>query len=61
MPYAVFDFGGGTTDFSIVRIAAPGAHWANTAGDVHGTAMWVLLWLIGALCEPRPAARARPA
>ena len=37
--------------FGLVRlptIAAPGAHWANTAGDVHGTAMWVLLWLIGA-------------
>lgn len=28
-------------------LAAPGAHWANTAGDLHGTAMWVLLWLIG--------------
>lgn len=37
--------------FGLVRlppIAAPGAHWANTAGDVHGTAMWVLLWLLGA-------------
>ncbi len=28
-------------------LAAPGAHWANLAGDLHGTAMWVLLWLIG--------------
>ena len=38
------------TPFGIVTlpaIAAPGAHWANTAGDIHGTAMWVLLWLVG--------------
>jgi cytochrome b561 len=28
-------------------IAAPGAHWANTAGDIHSTAMWALLWLVG--------------
>lgn len=28
-------------------LAAPGAQWANTAGDIHGTVMWVLLWLIG--------------
>ena len=37
--------------FGVLRLpalAAPGAQWANTAGDVHGTAMWVLLWLIGA-------------
>lgn len=33
---------------TLPAIAAPGAHWANTAGDVHGTTMWVLLWLIGA-------------
>jgi cytochrome b561 len=28
-------------------LAAPGAGWANAAGDIHGTAMWVLLGLIG--------------
>lgn len=28
-------------------IAARGAQWANEAGDVHSTAMWALLWLIG--------------
>ncbi|MCS0591826.1 cytochrome b [Massilia norwichensis] len=28
-------------------LAAPGTRWANQAGDIHGTAMWVLLWLIG--------------
>jgi cytochrome b561 len=28
-------------------IAAAGSDWANTAGDVHSTAMWVLLWLVG--------------
>ena len=28
-------------------LAAPGTQWANQAGDIHGTAMWVLLWLIG--------------
>lgn len=32
---------------TLPAIAAPGAHWANTAGDIHGTAMWVLLWLVG--------------
>ncbi|NIA53023.1 cytochrome b [Massilia sp. TW-1] len=38
------------TPFGIVTlpaIAAPGAHWANTAGDIHATAMWILLWLVG--------------
>jgi len=28
-------------------IAAPKAHWALIAGDVHATAMWVLLALVG--------------
>lgn len=28
-------------------LAAAGAGWANSAGDIHATAMWVLLWLIG--------------
>lgn len=28
-------------------LAAPGAAWANEAGDIHSTAMWVLLWLVG--------------
>ena len=28
-------------------IAQPGASWGHTAGDIHGTAMWVLLWLVG--------------
>lgn len=28
-------------------LATPGTRWANQAGDIHGTAMWVLLWLIG--------------
>jgi cytochrome b561 len=28
-------------------LAAPGAGWGHTAGDIHGTAMWVLLWLVG--------------
>ena len=32
---------------TLPAIAAPGAHWGNTAGDVHSTAMWVLLWLVG--------------
>jgi cytochrome b561 len=32
---------------TLPAIAAPGAHWANTAGDVHSTAMWALLWLVG--------------
>lgn len=32
---------------TLPAVAAPGAHWANTAGDVHGTTMWALLWLIG--------------
>jgi cytochrome b561 len=27
-------------------IAQPGASWAHSAGDSHGTAMWVLLWLV---------------
>lgn len=38
------------TLFGIVplpAIAQPGAGWANQAGDVHSTAMWALLWLIG--------------
>lgn len=33
--------------FTLPAIAAPGAHWANTAGDIHSTAMWTLLWLAG--------------
>lgn len=28
-------------------LAQPGAGWANQAGDIHSTAMWVLLWLVG--------------
>lgn len=39
------------TVFGIVTlpaIAQAGAGWANLAGDVHSTAMWTLLWLIGA-------------
>lgn len=28
-------------------LAAPGTGWANQAGDIHGTAMWVLLWMLG--------------
>jgi cytochrome b561 len=28
-------------------LAQPGAGWAHSAGDIHGTAMWVLLWLVG--------------
>lgn len=28
-------------------LAQPGASWANLAGDIHSTAMWALLWLIG--------------
>lgn len=39
------------TVFGIVTlppIAQPGAGWANLAGDIHSTAMWTLLWLIGA-------------
>jgi cytochrome b561 len=28
-------------------IAQPGASWGHSAGDIHGTVMWVLLWLIG--------------
>jgi cytochrome b561 len=28
-------------------IAQPGASWGHTAGDIHGTAMWVLLGLVG--------------
>jgi cytochrome b561 len=38
------------TLFGIVTlpaIAQPGARWANQAGDIHSTAMWALLWLIG--------------
>jgi hypothetical protein len=31
---------------TLPAIAAPKAHWALTAGDVHATAMWVLLALI---------------
>jgi cytochrome b561 len=39
------------TLFGIVTLpplAQKGAGWANLAGDIHSTAMWVLLWLIGA-------------
>jgi cytochrome b561 len=32
---------------TLPAIAAPGAQWAITAGDIHSTAMWVLLWLVG--------------
>jgi len=32
---------------TLPAIAAPGAHWANTAGDIHATVMWLLLWLVG--------------
>jgi cytochrome b561 len=32
---------------TLPAIAAPGAHWANIAGDIHGTVMWALLWLVG--------------
>ena len=32
---------------TLPSIAAPKAHWALTAGDVHATAMWVLLALVG--------------
>lgn len=32
---------------TLPSIAAPKARWALTAGDVHATAMWVLLALIG--------------
>lgn len=28
-------------------LAPPGARWAHEAGDIHGTVMWALLWLIG--------------
>lgn len=28
-------------------IAQPGSSWANSAGDLHATIMWALLWLIG--------------
>jgi cytochrome b561 len=28
-------------------LAQPGAGWAHSAGDIHGTAMWLLLWLVG--------------
>jgi cytochrome b561 len=28
-------------------LAQPGASWAHSAGDIHGTAMWLLLWLVG--------------
>lgn len=28
-------------------LVAPGTGWANQAGDLHGTAMWALLWLLG--------------
>lgn len=33
--------------FTLPSIAEGGAEWGHTAGDIHGTAMWVLLWLIG--------------
>jgi cytochrome b561 len=32
---------------TLPAIAAPGSKWANTAGDIHATAMWALLWLVG--------------
>lgn len=32
---------------TLPSIAAPKARWALTAGDVHATAMWVLLALVG--------------
>lgn len=32
---------------TLPAIAQPGAGWANQAGDIHSTAMWALLWLIG--------------
>jgi cytochrome b561 len=32
---------------TLPAIAQPGARWANQAGDIHSTAMWALLWLIG--------------
>ena len=38
------------TLFGIIRlpaIAQPGSNWANQAGDIHSTAMWILLALIG--------------
>lgn len=28
-------------------LAPPGAEWGHEAGDIHGTVMWALLWLIG--------------
>jgi cytochrome b561 len=38
------------TLFGVVQlpaIASPTSGWAFTAGDIHSTAMWALLWLIG--------------
>jgi cytochrome b561 len=32
---------------TLPAIAAPGAGWGHTAGDIHATAMWVLLCLVG--------------
>jgi cytochrome b561 len=32
---------------SLPDLVAPGTRWAHEAGDVHGTAMWALLWLVG--------------
>jgi len=32
---------------TLPALAQPGAQWANQAGDIHSTAMWALLWLIG--------------
>jgi cytochrome b561 len=32
---------------ALPAIAQPGASWANQAGDIHSTAMWALLWLVG--------------
>jgi cytochrome b561 len=32
---------------ALPAIATPTSRWAFTAGDIHTTAMWVLLWLIG--------------
>jgi cytochrome b561 len=32
---------------ALPALAAPGTAWANQAGDIHSTAMWALLWLLG--------------
>lgn len=33
--------------FPLPSLAKPGTGWANEAGDIHSTVMWILLWLIG--------------